>query len=92
MHGDYQVFLGLDVGKDGHHAVALTRDGERLHDAPLVNTEAKLRQVYDSSPATVRCWWWSSSPPSLGPVDCSSVTRWRARSRGCLMHTLLPRS
>ena len=47
MHGDYQVFLGLDVGKDGHHAVALNREGERLHDAALVNTEAKLRQVFD---------------------------------------------
>jgi transposase len=47
MHGDYQVFLGLDVGKDGHHAVALNRDGRRLHDAALVNTEAKLRHVFD---------------------------------------------
>ncbi|RIV29783.1 IS110 family RNA-guided transposase [Micromonospora radicis] len=47
MHGDYQVFLGLDVGKDGHHAVALNRDGKRLHDAALANTEAKLRQVFD---------------------------------------------
>jgi transposase len=47
VHGDYQVFLGLDVGKDGHHAVALNREGKRLHDAALVNTEAKLRQVID---------------------------------------------
>jgi hypothetical protein len=47
VHGDYQVFLGLDVGKDGHHAVALDRDGKRLHDAALVNSEAKLRQVFD---------------------------------------------
>ncbi len=47
MHGDYQVFLGLDAGKDGHHAVALTRDCKRLHDAALVNSEAKLRQVFD---------------------------------------------
>ncbi|BCJ69601.1 hypothetical protein GCM10009779_09360 [Polymorphospora rubra] len=49
MHGDnnYQVFLGLDVGKDGHHAVALNPAGKRLHDAALVNTEAKLRQVFD---------------------------------------------
>src|SRR3954468_3649660 len=47
VYGDYQVFLGLDVGKDGHHAVALNRDGKRLHDAALVNTEAKLRQVFD---------------------------------------------
>ncbi len=47
MHADYQVFLGLDVGKEGHHAVALDRDGRRLHDAALVNSEAKLRQVLD---------------------------------------------
>ncbi|MDR6325592.1 transposase [Actinoplanes couchii] len=47
MHDGYQVFLGLDVGKDGHHAVALNRDGKRLHDAPLVNIEARLRQVFD---------------------------------------------
>ncbi|GIM95409.1 hypothetical protein Ato02nite_072020 [Paractinoplanes toevensis] len=46
MHDDYQVFLDLDVGKDGHHAVALDRGGKRLHDAALVNTEAKLRQVF----------------------------------------------
>src|SRR5690554_2490576 len=37
-----RCFLGLDVGKDGHHAVALNRDGKRLHDATLVNTEATL--------------------------------------------------
>jgi transposase len=47
VHGDYQVFLGLDVGKDGHHAVALNSQGKRLHDAALVNTEARLRQVFD---------------------------------------------
>lgn len=47
MHADYQVFLGLDVGKEGHHAVALDREGRRLHDAALVNSEAKLRQVLD---------------------------------------------
>jgi transposase len=47
VHDGYQVFLGLDVGKDGHHAVALNRDGRRLHDAPLVNTEGWLRQVFD---------------------------------------------
>jgi predicted transposase YbfD/YdcC len=47
VHGDYQVFLGLDVGTDGHHAVALHRDGKRLHDAALANSEVKLRQVFD---------------------------------------------
>lgn len=41
MHGDYGVFVGLDVGKGDHHAVGLAPDGKRLHDAPLPNTEAK---------------------------------------------------
>ncbi len=47
MHGGYGVFLGLDVGKDGHHAVGLAPDGKRLHDAALPNTEAKLRTLFD---------------------------------------------
>jgi transposase len=41
------VFLGLDVGKDGHHAVGLAPNGKRLHDAALPNTEAKLRALFD---------------------------------------------
>lgn len=47
MHGGYGVFLGLDVGKDGHHAVGLAPDGKRLHDAALPDTEAKLRALFD---------------------------------------------
>jgi transposase len=47
VHGGYDVFLGLDVGKGDHHAVAMAPDGRRLHDAPLPNTEARLRQLFD---------------------------------------------
>ncbi len=47
MHGSYGIFLGLDVGKGDHHAVGLAPDGRRLHDAPLPNTEARLRQLFD---------------------------------------------
>jgi len=47
VHGGYGVFLGLDVGKDGHHAVGLAPDGKRLHDAALPDTEAKLRALFD---------------------------------------------
>nr|BFE60656.1 hypothetical protein GCM10020063_051820 [Dactylosporangium thailandense] len=68
MHGDYQVFLGLDVGKDGHHAVALTRDGKRLHDAALVNTEAKLRQVFDRLTRHGRVLVVVDQPASIGAL------------------------
>ncbi len=41
------MFLGLDVGKDHHHAVGLDANGKRLHDAPLPNSEPKLRALFD---------------------------------------------
>src|SRR5690606_30623715 len=38
---------GLDVGKEAHHAVALDRDGKRLHDAALPQDETRLRALLD---------------------------------------------
>ena len=39
------VFIGVDVGKSGHHAVALSRDGEILFDKALPQDEGKLREL-----------------------------------------------
>src|SRR4051812_29685311 len=47
MSSTVSVFLGLDVGKDAHHAVALDPAGKRLHDGPLPNSEPKLRALFD---------------------------------------------
>ncbi|WP_027935924.1 IS110 family transposase [Amycolatopsis sp. ATCC 39116] len=47
MTSSYGVFLGLDVGKDAHHAVGLDPEGKRLHDGPLPNSEPKLRALFD---------------------------------------------
>ncbi|MFD1719902.1 IS110 family transposase [Georgenia deserti] len=41
----YAVFLGLDVGKEEHHACALNTAGERVYDKALPQSEAKLREV-----------------------------------------------
>jgi transposase len=68
VHGDYQVFLGLDVGKDGHHAVALDAGGKRLHDAALVNTEARLRQVFDKLARHGRILVVVDQPASIGAL------------------------
>jgi transposase len=46
MSSTYGVFLGLDVGKGEHHAVGLDPSGKRLHDAPLPNSEPKLRALF----------------------------------------------
>ncbi|WP_426519454.1 IS110 family transposase [Diaminobutyricibacter sp. McL0618] len=48
MIEDYEavdVFIGVDVGKSGHHAVALARDGKTLFDKALPNDEARLREL-----------------------------------------------
>jgi len=68
VHGNYQVFLGLDVGKDGHHAVALNPDGKRLHDAALVNTEARLRQLFDKLARHGRVLVVVDQPASIGAL------------------------
>lgn len=44
---DYAVFLGLDVGKEEHHACGLAPDGSRLHDKPLPQDETKLASLFD---------------------------------------------
>jgi hypothetical protein len=74
VHGDDQVFLGLDVGKDGHHAVGLAPDGKRLHDAPLVNTEGKLRQAFDKLTRHGRLLVVVDQPASIGALPVA-VTR-----------------
>ncbi|MDW5325337.1 IS110 family transposase [Plantactinospora sp. KLBMP9567] len=68
MHGDYQVFLGLDVGKGDHHAVGLAADGKRLHDAPLPNTEARLRALFDKLGRHGRVLVVVDQPASIGAL------------------------
>lgn len=44
-YDNVDVFVGIDVGKGEHHAVALDQTGKVLYDKPLPNDEAKLRDV-----------------------------------------------
>lgn len=44
--GDIDVFLGLDVGKDEHHATAVTPAGKKTFDKRLPNPEPKLRELF----------------------------------------------
>jgi transposase len=47
-HHLVDVFIGVDVGKTNHHAVALNREGKKLLDKALPQDEAKLRSIIDS--------------------------------------------
>ncbi|SCG14851.1 Transposase [Micromonospora echinofusca] len=68
MNDGYGVYLGLDVGKEGHHAVGLAPDGKRLHDAPLPNTEARLRQLFDKLARHGRILVVVDQPASIGAL------------------------
>ena len=43
----FDVFVGLDVGKEHHHATALNTAGKRVHDKALPQDESALREVFD---------------------------------------------
>lgn len=73
MNNEYSVFLGLDVGKTDHHAVGLDPAGKRLHDAPLPNSEPKLRAMFDKLAA---------HGPLLVVVDPPATIGAPARHRG----------
>jgi hypothetical protein len=47
-YGHVHVFIGVDVGKSEHHAVALDRTGKSLYDKALPNDETKLRTLIRS--------------------------------------------
>jgi transposase len=68
VSAEYGVFLGLDVGKSDHHAVGLAPDGKRLHDAPLPNTEAKLRSLFDKLGRYGRILVVVDQPASIGAL------------------------
>ena len=68
MSDQYGVFLGLDVGKSEHHAVGLAPDGKRLHDAPLPNTEARLRALFDKLARHGRILVVVDQPASVGAL------------------------
>src|SRR5205814_5601409 len=68
VHDGYGVFVGLDVGKEGHHAVALNREGKRLHDATLPNTEAGLRRLFDKLGRHGRILVVVDQPASIGAL------------------------
>ncbi|GIJ30078.1 hypothetical protein Vqi01_52400 [Micromonospora qiuiae] len=76
VHGDYQVFLGLDVGKGDHHAVGLAVDGKRLHDAPLPNTEGRLLAVFDKLGRHGRVLVVVDQPASIGTLPGSRTRSW----------------
>jgi transposase len=68
MTSGFGVFLGLDVGKDAHHAVGLDPAGKRLHDGPLPNSEPKLQALFDKLTTRGRLLVVVDQPATIGAL------------------------
>lgn len=65
---DYAVFVGLDVGKESHHACALDPGGARVHDKVLPQSEVQIRQVLTGLTERGRVLVVVDQPASIGAL------------------------
>ena len=72
------VFLGLDVGKGEHRAVALTPRGRTLHDKALPNSEPRLRALFAKLARHGKVLVVVDQPASIGALPVAV-----ARDAGC---------
>src|SRR6476659_11209182 len=80
-YDEVAVFLGLDVGKEGHHAVAQDRSGKKLLDRALPNDEAKLRELYGRMKAHGPVLLVVDQPATIGALPVARCPG-RGRHRG----------
>ncbi|MEU6138107.1 IS110 family transposase [Nocardioides sp. NPDC047086] len=65
---DYAVYLGLDVGKEEHHATGLDPSGTRVHDKTLPQAEDKIRDLLQDLSARGRVLVVVDQPASIGAL------------------------
>ncbi len=69
-----QVFIGVDVGKDTHHAVAINRSGKRLFNKALPNDENKLRSLISGLKQHGQILLVVDQPATIGIERLASIT------------------
>ena len=65
---DVDVFVGVDVGKGEHHAVAIDLRGKRLFDRPLPNDEARRRDLIGGLKKHGRVLFVVDQPATIGAL------------------------
>lgn len=75
--GEFEVFCGIDVAREIHHAVALDDQGHRLIDRPLPNAEPDLVGLFEDLKAHGRVLVVVDQLASIGALAIAV-----ARSRG----------
>ena len=78
-----EIIIGLDVGKTGHHACALTNTGERIYDKPLPQDEAARREIFASMQAHGSVLMVVDQPNTIGALPIAV-----ARDCGCTVGDL----
>ena len=68
QHGSVEVFCGVDVARETHHAVAVDRAGRRLADRPLPNDETALRELFTELAEHGRLLVVVDQPASIGAL------------------------
>ena len=66
--GSIEVFCGVDVAREAHHAVALDRTGQLLADRPLPNDEPALRKLFTELTEHGRLLVVVDQPASIGAL------------------------
>ena len=66
--GSIEVFCGVEVARETHHAVALDRAGRRLVDRPLPNDETALRNLFTELAERGRLLVVVDQPASIGAL------------------------
>lgn len=74
------VFIGVDVGKGEHHAVALSRAGKRLFDKAMPNDETRLRALISSLKEHGKLLLVVDQPTTIGALPVTV-----ARAEGILV-------
>src|ERR1700761_100660 len=80
QHSSVDIFVGVDVGKDHHHAVALDRAGKRLYNKALPNDETKLRALITELKTHGQLLFVVDQPATIGALPVAV-----ARDEGVLV-------
>lgn len=67
-HELIDIFIGVDVGKSNHHAVAIDRTGRKLLDRALPQDESKLRAIIQSVAGKGRVLLVVDQPSTIGAL------------------------
>jgi transposase len=66
--GRIEVWVGLDVGKEDHHATVITAAGERLFELAVRNDEAAIERLFDRALECGACALVIDQPGSIGSL------------------------